>query len=246
MASALNSGRGIRYYPSKPEGKKPPECAGIYYIYDSGGNRIYVGQAINLKRRVYQHRRNGKIPKDGYVDCFKSKEGITYNDLDSTEREKIDKYNPPLNLRRGGAGRKSPILDRDITPIAIQENSLLDEPTTHHKRNSLYAFLGYEKTDKSGNVHYIKEPKSVVFLVLEIIVKAMLIVTLALAGCSLYLLFSKGIHIGRPLVLGMIAIPIVCFTLFTYIRKSKVFFLISLITVVSSILIYFMSYPFAD
>ncbi len=243
MSSALGRGRPIRFRPSRPTSTKPPECAGIYYIYDVEGNNVYTGQAVNLRRRVYQHKRNGKIPKGGYVDCFKAKEGITYDELDYTEREIINKYNPPLNQRGGGGGRKSSKLGRRAFTEVIVGSGMSPAQETEQKRNIFYRLLGYEKVDRSGEVHYTKEPKAVFFMIIELIVKILLIAITLLSGLGIYLKFSNGVVIHRYLLIGMVVIPIICFMLFHYIRRNKAFSIMSLVSVMASVVLYLTSYP---
>ncbi len=242
MHSALERGRPIRYRPAGG-GKKPPECAGIYYIRDAEGNVVYTGQAVNLRRRVYQHRRKAKIPDGGYVDCFRAKEGITCDDLDATEREKINKHNPPLNQRKGGGGRKSPKLGslpaEDIPVLGTP--SLEQNPEKKH--NILYRLLGYERIDKMGEVFYKKEPKSVFFIIIELIVKVLLVANTVLALVALYLTYSMGTLLEQVLIIVMIAVPIICFILFRYIRRSKVFTIIAIICLIAAIVLYQYSYP---
>jgi len=247
MSSALRPGRGVRYRPSNSIGSKPPERAGIYYIYDSEGNKIYAGQAINLRKRVYQHKRNGKIPEGGYVDCFIAKEGITYDDLDSTERDKINKYNPPLNRRRGGGGRKSPQLERNSSTGRFTGSIVIidDDRTSEKQRNYLYRVLGYERIGSSGEIFYRKEPKAYLFMLLELLVKILLIADALTIFLGLYLKMSKGIVFNQNILLGMVAIPIIFFLLFHYIRRSRLFQIIAIITEVSAIFLYFSSYSWS-
>lgn len=232
MSSALKPGRPIRYRPSSPGTTKPPECAGIYYIYDGNGNLIYTGQSVNLRRRVYEHKRNGRIPDGGYVDCIKAKEGISYYELDATERAKIDKHNPPSNQRAGGGGRKSSKLNRPSLEHAPEQ-----------KRSILYRLLGYEKVDKSGDVHYTKEPKAKFFMVIELIVKLFLIATTLSAILGIFLKMSKGLVINQYVIIGTGAIPILCFIMFHYIRNNKAFKVMSIIALLASIVLYFAAYP---
>ena len=58
------------------------------------------------------------------------------------------------------------------------------------KRNILFRILGYEKVDKTGEVHYTKEPKAVFFMIIELIVKILLTAILALSVLGTYLKFS--------------------------------------------------------
>ena len=231
MSSALRPGRPTRFRPSGRHSTKPPECAGVYYIYNADGDMVYAGQSVNLRRRVYEHKRRGKIPEGGYVDCFKAKDGITYDQLNDTEREKIKKYNPPLNQRSGGGGR---------TAISLRSHPSKE---TEKKRNYLYRLLRYEKVDKAGEVHYLKEPKALFFMVIELIVKILLINTILLTFLGVYLKFTKGILLNQQMIIGMIVIPPVFFVLFHYIRRNKFYKAMILLSSIASIVLYLTSYP---
>lgn len=204
---------------------------------------MYTGQAVNLRRRVYQHKRNGKIPQGGYVDCMLAKDDITYDELDTTEREKINEHNPPLNMRRGGGGRKSPMLPRGSYIVVPTGRVIPVSREPEHKRNILYRFLGYEKVDRAGEVHYLKEPKAVFFMIVELIVKMVLIAVALLAVLGVYLKLSQGVVFYRNLLICMVAIPTISLALFHYIRRNKLFSVMTLITIMTGVFLYVSSYP---
>lgn len=243
MPSALRPGRPTRFRPSGRHSTKPPECAGVYYIYNAEGDMVYAGQSVNLRRRVYEHKRRGKIPDDGYVDCFKAKDGITFEQLNDTEREKIKKYNPPLNQRGGGGGRTAISLRGYPSKETDSISTSPTEQVPEKKRNYLYRLLRYEKVDKAGEVHYLKEPKALFFMVIELTVKILLINTILLTFLGVYLKFAKGVLLNQQMIIGMIVIPIVCFVLFHYIRRNKFYKAMIIISSISSIVLYLTSYP---
>ena len=57
-------GRPFKYDPSSGKGNKPPAVAGEYRIRDENGDIVYVGESNNLRRRMNQHIRSGKLKKD--------------------------------------------------------------------------------------------------------------------------------------------------------------------------------------
>ena len=244
MPSALERGRPIRFRPSSPGSiNKLPECAGIYYIHDAEGNIAYVGQAVNLRRRVKQHKKVGKIPEGGYVDCFRAKDGIAYDELDATERDKINKYNPPLNQRDGGGGRKSPKLKRHASEALAGMGTDVPEQAPKSKRSFLYRLLGYERIDRTGEVHYTKEPKAILFMMIELIVKLLLIVNTLLAALGCYLRYTREMAFSQYGLIAMTVVPVACFILFHYIRRNKGFAAMVFISVAASVILYLSSYP---
>lgn len=58
------SGRPRKYNPTTGRGKMPPSKPGEYRIRDEKGNIVYIGEASDLKRRMQQHIRTGKLKKD--------------------------------------------------------------------------------------------------------------------------------------------------------------------------------------
>ena len=117
------------------------------------------------------------------------------------------------------------------------------EQVPEKKRNYLYRLLRYEKVDKAGEVHYLKEPKGLFFMVIELIVKILLINTILLTFLGVYLKFAKGVLLNQQMIIGMIVIPIVCFVLFHYIRRNKFYkaMIINLINIKYSPLPHFIS-----
>lgn len=60
--SLYKPGRPAKYEPNTGKGKEPPSKPGEYRIRDDEtGEILYVGEACNLKRRMQQHKRNGRF-----------------------------------------------------------------------------------------------------------------------------------------------------------------------------------------
>lgn len=57
-------GRPKKYDPSSGKGNKPPAEPGEYRIRNEKGEIVYVGETNNLRRRMNEHIRSGKIKKD--------------------------------------------------------------------------------------------------------------------------------------------------------------------------------------
>lgn len=55
------AGRPSKYTPSTGSGKKPPSAPGEYRIRNAAGDIIYIGETNDLRRRMNEHRRSGKL-----------------------------------------------------------------------------------------------------------------------------------------------------------------------------------------
>ena len=62
--SIYKPGRPNKYNPTLGLEKNPPSKAGEYYIRNSAGSLIYIGEACNLARRMGEHIRSGKLPTE--------------------------------------------------------------------------------------------------------------------------------------------------------------------------------------
>ncbi len=56
-------GRPHKYNPTTEKGSLPPMREGEYRIRDRNGNITYIGETNNLRRRMNEHIRSGKLPK---------------------------------------------------------------------------------------------------------------------------------------------------------------------------------------
>ena len=101
MANPYKSGR-----PSK---QAPPEKAGHYQWRDKKtGTIAYVGETGNLQQRKQQHEQSN-MPVSSKTHDFEWKQADGRFSVDSRrehEKKKIETFNPPLNERAGGGGRK--------------------------------------------------------------------------------------------------------------------------------------------
>lgn len=57
-------GRPKKYDPSTGKGQEPPSKPGEYRIRDEAGNIVYIGETNNLKRRMKEQIKSGKIKID--------------------------------------------------------------------------------------------------------------------------------------------------------------------------------------
>jgi hypothetical protein len=104
------SGVGIHIgmTPTMTQAHPPPQAAGLYYVRNEESDVQYIGVGNELPDRFDQHRRrSGKIQPGEFFDYWIAREDATLEDLFEKEREKIDKYHPPRNKRRGGGGRRA-------------------------------------------------------------------------------------------------------------------------------------------
>lgn len=62
--SIYKPGRPKKYDPSSGKGQKPPATPGEYRIRDDEGNIVYIGETNDLKRRMQEHIRSGKLKTD--------------------------------------------------------------------------------------------------------------------------------------------------------------------------------------
>lgn len=67
VIGGMLKGRNSEQYlpPHLPVGEleKLPSCAGVYYFYNAAGKAIYIGKALNIRKRVKSHFSNNKINK---------------------------------------------------------------------------------------------------------------------------------------------------------------------------------------
>ena len=75
--SIYKPGRPSKYDPFTGKGSPPPSAPGEYRIRDAAGSIAYVGETNDLRRRMGEHLRRGKLAQ----------------------------HDPPLNRSVGGEGR---------------------------------------------------------------------------------------------------------------------------------------------
>lgn len=102
-------GRPHKYNPTTEKGSLPPMREGEYRIRDRNGNITYIGETNNLRRRMNEHIRSGKLPKGaGENSTFEYKladRRSTSATRRAHERKKIKEHMPALNRSCGGEGR---------------------------------------------------------------------------------------------------------------------------------------------
>lgn len=102
-------GRPRSYVPALGKGTVPPNKPGIYRIRSITGEILYIGETCDLRRRIQEHIRAGKI---SLAQAAPSRVEYQVADGRSSsrsrrehERRKIASYKPLLNRSRGGEGR---------------------------------------------------------------------------------------------------------------------------------------------
>ena len=108
--STYKTGRPTEYSPSTGKGTMPPEKPGEYRIVKKGGGKsgnevLYIGETNNLKRRMNEHQRSGKLGEGGTIAYQPADGRSTSNTRRTHEASKIKQHNPPLNKSKGGEGR---------------------------------------------------------------------------------------------------------------------------------------------
>jgi DNA polymerase III subunit epsilon len=83
VVGGMLKGRNSEQYlpPHLPvaELEKLPSCAGVYYFYNAAGKAIYIGKAVNIRKRVKSHFSNNKTNKQKQ-DFLKETHRISYKE----------------------------------------------------------------------------------------------------------------------------------------------------------------------
>ena len=98
---AYKPGKLYKYELKNAENDKPPSIRGDYKIYDKNGEVKYSGITNDLRRRMHEHKRSGKL---GENDCFEYRvaEGYsTPNTRSAREQEKISRRKLQQNKTKG-------------------------------------------------------------------------------------------------------------------------------------------------
>ena len=104
--SIFKAGRPEKYRPFEQKGRKPPEKAGVYRIRDKDNKVVYVGEAVNLRKRMNEHiRTTGKLQKGESFEYKVASPDSSSASRREVERQKIAKYRPERNHSKGGEGR---------------------------------------------------------------------------------------------------------------------------------------------
>lgn len=62
--SIYKPGRPSKYDPFTGKGSPPPSAPGEYRIRDAAGSIAYVGETNDLRRRMGEHLRHGKLAQE--------------------------------------------------------------------------------------------------------------------------------------------------------------------------------------
>lgn len=99
------SGRPQKYLPFEATGHQPPSRPGEYRIRDTAGSLTYIGETNDLRRRMGEHIRSGKL-QAGYSLEYQVADGRSSSRTRRVhEQMKIAQHNPTMNRSAGGEGR---------------------------------------------------------------------------------------------------------------------------------------------
>ena len=101
------SGEHTLFKPGRPSQGDPPQEPGLYrLIRTDDGEVLYIGQASNLAKRIYEHKHD--FPDMEWVVAWKAIETCftreAYDLLRDMERKQIARHHPVGNATRGGEG----------------------------------------------------------------------------------------------------------------------------------------------
>lgn len=101
------SGRPTEFNPfENKDHSKIPESKGEYRILNKNKEVKYIGYTNQLRRRMHEHMRTGKLGGENSIFAYKIADGRASRErLAQHETIKIKKHSPELNKRAGGAGR---------------------------------------------------------------------------------------------------------------------------------------------
>ena len=104
----FSPGRPSKYWPSARSGRKPPNAPGVYRIRNEAGTVVYVGETVNLRKRMQEHIHNTGNLRPGESFEFKvASPESTSATRREVERQKIAKFHPERNHSAGGEGRNA-------------------------------------------------------------------------------------------------------------------------------------------
>lgn len=103
---------------------KMPDKGGIYAYRNIRTHEIYVGQSVNMKKRLVQHFRNGKTKKTGHDSEFKDPNEWEFYVLEYIRRDNQNKLNEReaywICLARAATANKR-IVDRQKAKQVLQQ-----------------------------------------------------------------------------------------------------------------------------
>ena len=107
--SIYKAGRPNKYNPTTGVGLQPPAKPGEYRIRDASGVIVYIGETCDLRRRMNQHIRSGKltvgVEHSSTIEYMIADGRSTSKTRRGHEIHSIKKHHPTLNRSRGGEGR---------------------------------------------------------------------------------------------------------------------------------------------
>lgn len=102
----FKAGRPAKYRPFEQTGKLPPAEPGVYRIRDQADKVVYVGEAVNLRKRMHEHiRQTGNLRQGESFEYKVASQDSCSASRREVERQKIAKFKPERNHSRGGEGR---------------------------------------------------------------------------------------------------------------------------------------------
>lgn len=145
-----------------------PNCSGIYMFTNNINNKCYIGQAINIRKRLYTHRYNyinNKLTNPLYIAFTKyGIENFTYTVLEygNFSREELDtfeiKYIKEYNSYNAGynqtLGADGGILGYKFTSEQIE--AAKEHRLNYIKQSKIYQVHIYDITN--GTVHTFDSP----------------------------------------------------------------------------------------
>ena len=106
--SVFGRGRPFKYQPFEQTGSKPPHAPGVYRIRNEAGSVAYVGETVDLHKRMNDHiRKTGNLRNGESFEYKIASPGSTSAARREVERKKIAKFHPERNHSAGGEGRKA-------------------------------------------------------------------------------------------------------------------------------------------
>lgn len=103
--SPYGRGRPFRFEPLTGSGPIPPSEPGMYYVRNSENEIQYIGETNDLRRRLGEHQRAGRILPGDTLDYKLARQDSCSKTRRVVETVKIQQHRPPRNRRAGGGGR---------------------------------------------------------------------------------------------------------------------------------------------
>lgn len=137
-ADALTFDRLRRWFGTPYTIQDMPDEAGIYGYIHQENKDIYVGQSVNMNRRLKQHIQSGKIEVSETNKPFDDGSGWTYHVLDFIDRDD-----------------KQALDDREaywiaIAKVAISEKHIVDTEKMNHALSGDNTTVDFVDTVQSG------------------------------------------------------------------------------------------------